>query len=111
MCTASYWFRILSPPTERLPVKPIISLIANQTVVVGSNVSFECAVYSDLTPHFAWLRYYGPENKTQLTDVENHIKIVQVGPACHPTVQSNYKQIFLGVACVRHSKLLDMTSV
>nr|ABG00201.1 FGFR1 [Paracentrotus lividus] len=63
---------------ERLPVKPIMSPMKNVTAVVGSNTSFVCRVVSDLTPHFAWMRYNGTNKTSQrLEDIDNHISILQ----------------------------------
>ncbi|XP_042592566.1 fibroblast growth factor receptor 3 isoform X6 [Cyprinus carpio] len=54
---------------ERSPHRPILQagLPANQTVVVGSDVEFQCKVYSDAQPHIQWLKHievngsqYGP---------------------------------------------------
>lgn len=55
--------------SERSPHRPILQagLPANQTVVVGSDVEFQCKVYSDAQPHIQWLKHievngsqYGP---------------------------------------------------
>ncbi|XP_048876758.1 fibroblast growth factor receptor 1b isoform X2 [Brienomyrus brachyistius] len=44
---------------ERLPHRPILQagLPANRTVVVGSDVEFECKVFSDAQPHIQWLKH------------------------------------------------------
>ncbi|XP_041477646.1 fibroblast growth factor receptor-like isoform X2 [Lytechinus variegatus] len=64
---------------ERLPVKPIMSPMKNVTAVVGSNTSFVCRVVSDLTPHFAWMRYNGTNSTRQsLSDIDDHISILQL---------------------------------
>ncbi|KAI1887400.1 hypothetical protein AGOR_G00189910 [Albula goreensis] len=55
---------------ERSPHRPILQagLPANQTVPVGSDVEFQCKVYSDAQPHIQWLKHievngsrYGPD--------------------------------------------------
>lgn len=44
---------------ERSPHRPILQagLPANRTVVVGSDVEFECKVFSDPQPHIQWLKH------------------------------------------------------
>ncbi|XP_068608761.1 fibroblast growth factor receptor 1b [Brachionichthys hirsutus] len=44
---------------ERSPHRPILQagLPANQTAVVGSDVSFVCRVFSDPQPHIQWLKH------------------------------------------------------
>ncbi|XP_067269035.1 fibroblast growth factor receptor 1-A-like [Pseudorasbora parva] len=44
---------------ERLPHRPILmaGFPANRTVVVGSDVEFECKVFSDPQPHIQWLKH------------------------------------------------------
>ncbi|TRZ03223.1 hypothetical protein DNTS_023664 [Danionella cerebrum] len=44
---------------ERSPHRPILQagLPANQTVVVGSDVEFQCKVFSDAQPHIQWLKH------------------------------------------------------
>ncbi|XP_076586416.1 fibroblast growth factor receptor 1-A-like isoform X2 [Chaetodon auriga] len=46
--------------TEHLPHKPILQagLPANRTVVVGSDVEFECKVFGDPQPHIQWLKHF-----------------------------------------------------
>ncbi|XP_053726095.1 fibroblast growth factor receptor 1-A isoform X3 [Synchiropus splendidus] len=55
---------------ERSPHRPILQagLPANRTAVVGSDVEFECKVFSDPQPHIQWLKHievngssYGPD--------------------------------------------------
>ncbi|KPP63702.1 fibroblast growth factor receptor 4-like [Scleropages formosus] len=55
---------------ERSPHRPILQagLPANTTAVVGSDVQFQCKVYSDAQPHIQWLKHiekngsrYGPD--------------------------------------------------
>ena len=40
--------------------------IDNQTVLVGSNVTFKCEAMSDSMPHFQWLRWSPVEGNTRL---------------------------------------------
>ncbi|KAJ3603477.1 hypothetical protein NHX12_028223 [Muraenolepis orangiensis] len=56
---------------ERSPHRPILQagLPANRTAVVGSDVEFECKVFSDPQPHIQWLKHIevngsllGPDN-------------------------------------------------
>ncbi|XP_061596549.1 fibroblast growth factor receptor 4 [Cololabis saira] len=63
--THSYVLDVL----ERSPHRPILQagLPANTTAVVGSDVQFQCKVYSDAQPHVQWLKHienngsrYGP---------------------------------------------------
>uniref|UniRef100_A0A665W6R7 receptor protein-tyrosine kinase n=1 Tax=Echeneis naucrates TaxID=173247 RepID=A0A665W6R7_ECHNA len=44
---------------ERSPHRPILQagLPANRTVAVGSDVEFECKVFSDPQPHIQWLKH------------------------------------------------------
>ncbi|XP_075881759.1 fibroblast growth factor receptor 1-A isoform X2 [Nelusetta ayraudi] len=44
---------------ERSPHRPILQagLPANRTAVVGSDVAFECKVFSDPQPHIQWLKH------------------------------------------------------
>ncbi|XP_035864325.1 fibroblast growth factor receptor 1-like [Sander lucioperca] len=44
---------------ERSPHRPVLysGLPANRTAVVGSNVEFECKVFSDSQPHIQWLKH------------------------------------------------------
>eukprot|EP00062_Callorhinchus_milii_P025034 gi/632985574/ref/XP_007909759.1/ PREDICTED: fibroblast growth factor receptor 1-like [Callorhinchus milii] len=44
---------------ERSPHRPILQagLPANRSVVVGTDVEFECKVYSDPQPHIQWLKH------------------------------------------------------
>ncbi|XP_051766761.1 fibroblast growth factor receptor 1b isoform X5 [Ctenopharyngodon idella] len=61
---------------ERSPHRPILyaGLPANRTAVVGSDVEFECKVFSDPQPHIQWLK---------------HILVngSQLGPDGHPYVR------------------------
>lgn len=61
---------------ERSPHRPILQagLLANQTVEVGSDVEFQCKVYSDAQPHIQWLKHvevngskYGPDGTPYVT--------------------------------------------
>uniref|UniRef100_A0AAQ5ZKH4 Fibroblast growth factor receptor n=1 Tax=Amphiprion ocellaris TaxID=80972 RepID=A0AAQ5ZKH4_AMPOC len=60
---------------ERSPHRPILQagLPANQTAVVGSDVSFVCRVFSDPQPHIQWLKHITVNGS-------------RVGPNGHPYV-------------------------
>nr|XP_009302578.1 fibroblast growth factor receptor 1-A isoform X1 [Danio rerio]QRN45963.1 Fgf receptor 1a isoform IIIb [Danio rerio] len=65
---------------ERSPHRPILQagLPANRTAVVGSDVEFECKVFSDPQPHIQWLKHievngsrYGPDGLPYVRALKN----------------------------------------
>ncbi|XP_022080786.1 fibroblast growth factor receptor-like isoform X2 [Acanthaster planci] len=62
--------------TERIATRPIITELTDQEVVVGSNVSFECKVVSDATPHIVWLKMEAPKNFTQLQTMKDKLDLI-----------------------------------
>ncbi|XP_038046161.1 fibroblast growth factor receptor-like isoform X2 [Patiria miniata] len=62
--------------TERIATRPIISQIDDQEVVVGSNVSFECKIVSDATPHIVWLKMEKPGNVSQLQTMTDRLDLI-----------------------------------
>uniref|UniRef100_A0A673J9Z3 Fibroblast growth factor receptor n=1 Tax=Sinocyclocheilus rhinocerous TaxID=307959 RepID=A0A673J9Z3_9TELE len=71
---------------ERSPHRPILQagLPANRTVVVGSDVEFECKVFSDPQPHIQWLKHivvngsrFGPDGLPYVRILKSTKSLVQ----------------------------------
>ena len=55
----NHWYGAYFSFVERFPHKPVFNREPrNQTVVVGSNVTFVCGVLSDSHPLIQWVRHY-----------------------------------------------------
>uniref|UniRef100_A0AAR2LQA4 Fibroblast growth factor receptor n=1 Tax=Pygocentrus nattereri TaxID=42514 RepID=A0AAR2LQA4_PYGNA len=65
---------------ERSPHRPILQagLPANRTVVVGSDVEFECKVFSDPQPHIQWLKHIEVNGSKVGTDGLPYVRILKV---------------------------------
>ena len=71
-------------PTERIKARPQITnlLPGDQTVTVGSNVTFKCEVFSDTTPHLVWMKWNNstnPPSPENIKEDEEHISFLEVG--------------------------------
>lgn len=66
---------------ERSPHRPILQagLPANRTAVVGSDVEFECKVFSDPQPHIQWLKHIEVNGSRQGPDGLPYVRILKVG--------------------------------
>lgn len=72
------WFL---PGTERSPHRPILQagLLANTTAVVGSDVQFQCKVYSDAQPHIQWLKHIERNGSRYSSDGTPYVLVLKVG--------------------------------
>lgn len=68
---------------ERSPHRPILQagLPANRTAVVGSDVEFECKVFSDPQPHIQWLKHIEVNGSRLGPDGLPYVRILKVGGA------------------------------
>uniref|UniRef100_A0AAR2J0U5 Fibroblast growth factor receptor n=1 Tax=Pygocentrus nattereri TaxID=42514 RepID=A0AAR2J0U5_PYGNA len=75
---------------ERSPHRPILQagLPANRTVVVGSDVEFECKVFSDPQPHIQWLKHIEVNGSKVGTDGLPYVRILK-----HSGVNSSDTQV------------------
>ncbi len=66
--------------SERSPHRPILQagLPANRTVVVGSDVEFECKVFSDPQPHIQWLKHIEVNGSRVGPDGLPYVRILKV---------------------------------
>lgn len=66
---------------ERSPHRPILQagLPANRTAVVGSDVEFECKVFSDPQPHIQWLKHIEVNGSRVGADGLPYVRILKVG--------------------------------
>lgn len=66
---------------ERSPHRPILQagLPANRTAVVGSDVEFECKVFSDPQPHIQWLKHIEVNGSRMGPDGLPYVRILKVG--------------------------------
>lgn len=66
---------------ERSPHRPILQagLPANRTAVVGTNVEFECKVFSDPQPHIQWLKHIEVNGSRVGPDGLPYVRILKVG--------------------------------
>lgn len=66
---------------ERSPHRPILQagLPANRTAVVGSDVEFECKVFSDPQPHIQWLKHIEVNGSRHGPDGLPYVRILKVG--------------------------------
>ena len=67
--------------TERSPHRPILQagLPANNTAVVGSDVEFECKVFSDPQPHIQWLKHIEVNGSRVGPDGLPYVRVLKVG--------------------------------
>lgn len=65
---------------ERSPHRPILQagLPANRTAVVGSDVEFECKVFSDPQPHIQWLKHIEVNGSKVGDDGLPYVKVLKV---------------------------------
>lgn len=65
---------------ERSPHRPILQagLPANRTVVVGSDVEFECKVFSDPQPHIQWLKHIEVNGSRVGPDGLPYVRVLKV---------------------------------
>ncbi|KAB5567786.1 hypothetical protein PHYPO_G00236870 [Pangasianodon hypophthalmus] len=75
---------------ERSPHRPILQagLPANRTAVVGSDVEFECKVFSDPQPHIQWLKHIEVNGSKVGEDGLPYVKILK-----HSGVNSSDTQV------------------
>ncbi|XP_077079793.1 fibroblast growth factor receptor 1-A-like isoform X2 [Siphateles boraxobius] len=75
---------------ERSPHRPILQagLPANRTVVVGSDVEFECKVFSDPQPHIQWLKHIEVNGSRVGSDGLPYVRILK-----HSGVNSSNTQV------------------
>ena len=66
--------------SERSPHRPILQagLPANRTAVVGSDVEFECKVFSDPQPHIQWLKHIEVNGSRLGTDGHPYVRVLKV---------------------------------
>uniref|UniRef100_A0A8C7V1N2 Fibroblast growth factor receptor n=1 Tax=Oncorhynchus mykiss TaxID=8022 RepID=A0A8C7V1N2_ONCMY len=66
---------------ERSPHRPILQagLPANNTAVVGSDVEFECKVFSDPQPHIQWLKHIEVNGSRVGPDGLPYVRVLKVG--------------------------------
>lgn len=66
---------------ERSPHRPILQagLPANRTVAVGSDVEFECKVFSDPQPHIQWLKHIEVNGSRVGPDGLPYVRVLKVG--------------------------------
>ncbi|XP_046871617.1 fibroblast growth factor receptor 1-A isoform X4 [Hypomesus transpacificus] len=64
---------------ERSPHRPILQagLPANRTAVVGSDVEFECKVFSDPQPHIQWLKHIEVNGSRLGTDGHPYVRVLK----------------------------------
>ncbi|XP_068190077.1 fibroblast growth factor receptor 1b isoform X2 [Antennarius striatus] len=64
---------------ERSPHRPILQagLPANQTAVVGNDVSFVCRVFSDPQPHIQWLKHIMVNGSREGTDGHPYVLVLK----------------------------------
>ncbi|XP_051965298.1 fibroblast growth factor receptor 1-A-like [Xyrauchen texanus] len=76
--------------TERSPHRPILQagLPANRTAVVGSDVEFECKVFSDPQPHIQWLKHIEVNGSRDGPDGLPYVRILK-----HSGVNSSDTQV------------------
>lgn len=69
---------------ERSPHRPILQagLPANRTAVVGSDVEFECKVFSDPQPHIQWLKHIEVNGSRVGPDGLPYVRVLKVGAYC-----------------------------
>uniref|UniRef100_H2UZ69 Fibroblast growth factor receptor n=1 Tax=Takifugu rubripes TaxID=31033 RepID=H2UZ69_TAKRU len=74
---------------ERSPHRPILQagLPANRTAVVGSDVEFECKVFSDPQPHIQWLKHIEVNGSRHGPDGLPYVRILKVGGVYHSDAQ------------------------
>ena len=77
--------------TERSPHRPILQagLPANRTVAVGSDVEFECKVFSDPQPHIQWLKHIELNGSRVGPDGLPYVRVLKVG--AHSDLSCCYK--------------------
>uniref|UniRef100_A0A7N6B810 Fibroblast growth factor receptor n=1 Tax=Anabas testudineus TaxID=64144 RepID=A0A7N6B810_ANATE len=75
---------------ERSPHRPILQagLPANRTAVVGSDVEFECKVFSDPQPHIQWLKHIEVNGSRMGPDGLPYVRILK-----HSGVNSSDAQV------------------
>nr|XP_061801552.1 fibroblast growth factor receptor 4-like [Nerophis lumbriciformis] len=66
---------------ERSPHRPILQagLPANTTAVVGSDVQFQCKVYSDAQPHIQWLKHIERNGSRYGPDGTPYVQVLKTG--------------------------------
>ncbi len=66
--------------TDDYSQRPILQagLPANRTVVVGSDVEFECKVFSDPQPHIQWLKHIEVNGSRFGPDGLPYVRILKV---------------------------------
>ncbi|XP_057212111.1 fibroblast growth factor receptor 1-A isoform X1 [Triplophysa rosa] len=77
---------------ERSPHRPILQagLPANRTAVVGSDVEFECKVFSDPQPHIQWLKHIEVNGSRVGPDGLPYVRILK-----HSGVNSSDTQVLM----------------
>uniref|UniRef100_UPI003AAF4920 fibroblast growth factor receptor 1-A isoform X4 n=1 Tax=Centroberyx gerrardi TaxID=166262 RepID=UPI003AAF4920 len=85
---------------ERSPHRPILQagLPANRTAVVGSDVEFECKVFSDPQPHIQWLKHIEVNGSRVGPDGLPYVRVLKVSVDSSSSIHS-------GVMLVRPSRL------
>ena len=65
---------------ERIKSRPMITqlLPGNQTAQVGTNVTYECQVFSDTTPHFVWMKWVNSSAFLPVKEETGHISFLEV---------------------------------
>uniref|UniRef100_A0AAZ3Q9C6 Fibroblast growth factor receptor n=1 Tax=Oncorhynchus tshawytscha TaxID=74940 RepID=A0AAZ3Q9C6_ONCTS len=96
---------------ERSPHRPILQagLPANNTAVVGSDVEFECKVFSDPQPHIQWLKHIEVNGSRVGPDGLPYVRVLKVGVRSQASVfqvsVDSSSSLHSGVMLVRPSRL------
>lgn len=102
---------------ERSPHRPILQagLPANSTAVVGSDVEFECKVFSDPQPHIQWLKHIEVNGSRVGPDGLPYVRVLKVGARSdlwRPRPAANRKfEPFHAAASVLHHLLVTCSSL
>lgn len=70
---------------ERIPGRPIIYDMDNQTVHIGQQARFKCNFISDLQPHLRWLRHYSV-NGSFYEDVDEKKPYIEVVESANKSI-------------------------
>ena len=76
--TLSFSPSIFPTNEERSAAIPLLQDIMNQTVEVGSDVVFQCEVFSDAHPHVQWLKVTAGIKNQTTGQQENEYEILKV---------------------------------
>lgn len=94
---------------ERSPHRPILQagLPANRTAVVGSDVEFECKVFSDPQPHIQWLKHIEVNGSRVGPDGLPYVRVLKVGAYCDQSCRNKPVKISFFLMLNRKWRNLD----